>query len=187
MMDTKCNILVKLLVVVNWPSRVCRQVEHVLPFQLICDIPSGKSARHCECALCLRNTKHKLTKIMEPLALFMLFPNNEKELMPHLVVGSSQHNREEVSGVGVAISTFWIMLPVVLTTMSWWCTVGAAGSCWVVLTKLISIKTKWCIYWDVIINNVQTACDALVMGIASLVRLVNKVPSSPRLGLLLSS
>jgi hypothetical protein len=42
---------------VNRPSRVFRQIEHVFPFQLIYDTPSGKLLRHCECAPCLRNTK----------------------------------------------------------------------------------------------------------------------------------
>ncbi len=50
--------------------------------------------------------KHKLAKIVEPLALFMLFLNNEKKLMQHLVDGASQHVVEEVCGVGVDVSTF---------------------------------------------------------------------------------
>ena len=50
--------------------------------------------------------KHKLTKIVEPLALFMLFLNNKRELTQHLVIGASQHVVEEVCGVGVALGTF---------------------------------------------------------------------------------
>jgi hypothetical protein len=50
--------------------------------------------------------KHKLTKILEPLALFMLFLNNKRELMQHIVAGSSQHVEEEVRGVGVDVGTF---------------------------------------------------------------------------------
>jgi hypothetical protein len=50
--------------------------------------------------------KHKLTKIVEPLALFMLFLNNERELTQHLVAGASQHVVKEVCGVGVAVGTF---------------------------------------------------------------------------------
>ena len=50
--------------------------------------------------------KHKLTKIVEPLALFMLFLNNKRELMQHLVARASQHVVEEVCGVGVAVGTF---------------------------------------------------------------------------------
>ncbi len=45
-------------------------------------------------------SKHKLTKIVEPLALFMIFLNNKKELMQYLVAGASQHVVEEVRGVG---------------------------------------------------------------------------------------
>jgi hypothetical protein len=62
--------------------------------------------------------KHKLTKIVRPLALFMLFLNNERELMQHLVARASQHVVEEVCGVGVAVGTFRTMLSVVLTTVS---------------------------------------------------------------------
>jgi hypothetical protein len=62
--------------------------------------------------------KHKPTKIVEPLALFMLFLNNKRELMQHLIAGASQHVVEEVCGVGVAVSTFQTMLSVVLTTVS---------------------------------------------------------------------
>jgi hypothetical protein len=98
----------------------------------------------------------------------MLFLNNEREWMWHLLAGASQHVVEEVCGVGVAVGTFWTMLSVVLTTVSWWHTVGSTVSCWVVLIKLNSIKNKWCIYWDVIIN------------------LVNKAPPSPRPGFLSS-
>ncbi len=43
--------------------------------------------------------KHNLAKIVEPLALFMLFLDNERELMRHLVAGASQHVVEEVCGV----------------------------------------------------------------------------------------
>ncbi len=50
--------------------------------------------------------KHKLAKIVEPLALFMLFLNNERELTQHLVAGASQHVVEEVCGVGVDVGTF---------------------------------------------------------------------------------
>jgi hypothetical protein len=50
--------------------------------------------------------KHKLTKIVEPLALLMLLLNNERELMQHLVAGASQHVVEEVCWVGVAVGTF---------------------------------------------------------------------------------
>jgi hypothetical protein len=59
--------------------------------------------------------KHKLTKIVETLVLFMLFLNNERELTQHLIAGASQHVVEEVCGVGVAVGTFQIMLSVVLT------------------------------------------------------------------------
>jgi hypothetical protein len=54
-------------------------------------------------------TQYKNTsspKIVEPLALFMLFLNNERELMQHLYAGASQHVVEEVCGVGVAVGTF---------------------------------------------------------------------------------
>ncbi len=50
--------------------------------------------------------KHKLAKIVEPLALFMLFLNNERKLMQRVVAGVSQHVVEEVSGVGVDVGTF---------------------------------------------------------------------------------
>ena len=50
--------------------------------------------------------KHKLAKIVEPLALFMLFLNNERELMQHLIARASQHVVEEVRGLGVDIGTF---------------------------------------------------------------------------------
>ncbi len=50
--------------------------------------------------------KHKLAKIVEPLALFMLFLNNERKLTQHLIVRASQHVVEEVCGVGVDVSTF---------------------------------------------------------------------------------
>jgi hypothetical protein len=50
--------------------------------------------------------KHKLTKIVEPPALFVLFLNNERELTQHVVAGVSQHVVEEVYGVGVDVSTF---------------------------------------------------------------------------------
>jgi hypothetical protein len=62
--------------------------------------------------------KHKLTKIVEPFVLFMLFLNNKRELMQHLVAGASQHVVEEVCGVGVAVGTFRTMLSVVLITLS---------------------------------------------------------------------
>jgi hypothetical protein len=69
------------------------------------------------CHICVIQ-KHKLTKIVEPLALFMLFLNNKRKLMQHLVARASQHVVEEVCGVGVAFGTFQTMLSVVLTTMS---------------------------------------------------------------------
>jgi hypothetical protein len=47
--------------------------------------------------------KHMLTKIVEPLSLFMLFLNNERELTQHLAAGASQHVVEEVRGVGVDV------------------------------------------------------------------------------------
>ncbi len=50
--------------------------------------------------------KHKLTKIVEPLALFILFLNNKRELTRHLVAGTSQHVVEEVCMVGVDVGTF---------------------------------------------------------------------------------
>ncbi len=50
--------------------------------------------------------KHKLAKIVEPLALFMLFLNNKRELTQHLVARASQHVMEEVCGVGVDVGTF---------------------------------------------------------------------------------
>jgi hypothetical protein len=58
------------------------------------------------CAMFMQNEKNKLTKIVEHLVLFMLFLNNERELMQHLIIGASQHVVEEVCGVGVAVSTF---------------------------------------------------------------------------------
>ena len=61
--------------------------------------------------------KYKLTKIVEPLALFMLFLNNKRALMQHLVAVASQHVGEEVCGVGVAVGTFQTMLSVILTTV----------------------------------------------------------------------
>jgi hypothetical protein len=48
----------------------------------------------------------------------MLFLNNKKELMQHLIAGASQHVVEEVCVVGLAVSTFGTMLSVVLTTVS---------------------------------------------------------------------
>ncbi len=80
--------------------------------------------------------KYKLTKIVEPFALFMLFLNNERELMQHLIARASQHVVEEVRGLGVDIGTFWTMLSVVLTTVSWWHTAGSKLSSWVVLIKV---------------------------------------------------
>ena len=68
--------------------------------------PSGKSVHHCECAPCLHIGSHKLTKIVEPLALFMLFLHNKRELMQRLVARASQHVLEEVCGVGVDVGTF---------------------------------------------------------------------------------
>jgi hypothetical protein len=62
--------------------------------------------------------KHNLTKIVEPLVFFMLFLNNEKELMHHLVARASQHVVKEVCGVGVAVGTFRTLLSVILTTVS---------------------------------------------------------------------
>ncbi len=62
--------------------------------------------------------KHKLTKIVEPLALLMLFLNNKRVLTRHLVARASQHIVEEVCGVGVAVGTFRTMLSVALTTVS---------------------------------------------------------------------
>ncbi len=53
---------------------------------------------------------------------------------------------KEVCGVGVAVGTFWAMLSVVLTTVSWWCTVGSIIGCPVVLSKSNSIETKLWIY-----------------------------------------
>ncbi len=50
--------------------------------------------------------KHKLAKIVEPLALFMLFLNNKRELAQHLIAGASQHVVEEVCGVEVEVGTF---------------------------------------------------------------------------------
>ncbi len=50
--------------------------------------------------------KHKLAKIVEPLVLFMLFLNNERKLMQHLVARASQHDVEEVCRVGVDVGTF---------------------------------------------------------------------------------
>ena len=50
--------------------------------------------------------KHKLAKIVEPLALFMLFLNIERELMQHLIARANQHVVEEVCGVGVDVGTF---------------------------------------------------------------------------------
>jgi hypothetical protein len=50
--------------------------------------------------------KHKLAKIVEPLVILMLFLNNERELMQHLVAGASQHVVEEVIRVGLDIGTF---------------------------------------------------------------------------------
>jgi hypothetical protein len=43
---------------------------------------------------------------MGPLVLFMLFLNNERESMQHLIAGASQHVVEEVRGVGVDIGAF---------------------------------------------------------------------------------
>jgi hypothetical protein len=43
--------------------------------------------------------KHKLAKIVEPLALFMLFLSNKRELMQCLIAKASQHVVEEVRGV----------------------------------------------------------------------------------------
>jgi hypothetical protein len=54
--------------------------------------------------------QHMLTKIVEPLALFILFLNNERELTRHLIARASQHVVEEVCGLGVAIGTFQTML-----------------------------------------------------------------------------
>ncbi len=50
--------------------------------------------------------KHKLAKIVESLALFMLFLDNKRELMQHIVARASQHVVEEVCGVGVDVGTF---------------------------------------------------------------------------------
>jgi hypothetical protein len=50
--------------------------------------------------------KHKPTKIVEPLALFMLFLNNKKELMQRIVARASQYVVEEVRRVGVEVGTF---------------------------------------------------------------------------------
>jgi hypothetical protein len=50
--------------------------------------------------------KYKLTKILEPLASFILFLNNKRELMRHIVAGASQNVVEEVRGVGVDVGTF---------------------------------------------------------------------------------
>jgi hypothetical protein len=54
--------------------------------------------------------KHKLTKIVEPHALFMLFLYNKRELTQHLIAGASQHVVEKVCRVGVAVGTFQKML-----------------------------------------------------------------------------
>ncbi len=70
------------------------------------------------CAMFTQYNTHKLTKIVEPLALFMLFLNNKRELMQHIMARASQHVVEEVCGVGVAVGTFQTMLSVVLTTVS---------------------------------------------------------------------
>jgi hypothetical protein len=48
---------------------------------------------------------HKLTKIVEPLAIFMLFLDNKRELMQHIVTRASQHVVEEIRGVGVDVGT----------------------------------------------------------------------------------
>jgi hypothetical protein len=59
--------------------------------------------------MCAMFTQYKNTsspKIVEPLALFMLFLNNKRELMQRFVAGASQHCVEEVCGVGVAVCTF---------------------------------------------------------------------------------
>ncbi len=50
--------------------------------------------------------KHKLAKIVEPLALFMLFLSNERESMQHLVAGARQYVAEEVRGGWVDVGTF---------------------------------------------------------------------------------
>jgi hypothetical protein len=49
--------------------------------------------------------KHKLTKIVESLALFMLFFNKERELTQHPVAGASQYVVKEVRGVEVYVGT----------------------------------------------------------------------------------
>ncbi len=50
--------------------------------------------------------KHKLAKIVEPPALFVLFLDNERELTRCLIARASQHVVEEVCGVGVDIGIF---------------------------------------------------------------------------------
>jgi hypothetical protein len=47
-----------------------------------------------------------LAKIVKPLALFIFFLDNERELMQHLVAGASKHVVKEVCGVGVDAGTF---------------------------------------------------------------------------------
>ncbi len=48
--------------------------------------------------------KNKLTKIVEPLACFMLFLDNKRELTQHIVAGASQHVVEEVRGWGLTLA-----------------------------------------------------------------------------------
>ncbi len=50
--------------------------------------------------------KHMVAKIVEPLALFMLFLVNKRELTQHLIARASQHVVEEVCGVGVVVAPF---------------------------------------------------------------------------------
>jgi hypothetical protein len=45
--------------------------------------------------------KHKLTKLVEPLALFMSYLDNERELMQHIIARASQHAKGQypISGL----------------------------------------------------------------------------------------
>ncbi len=107
MMDTKCNIIVKLLVLSKPTQQSIQKYRACVSLSINTILPR---VGNWHIIVNLRHVyaigKHKLTKIVEPHALFMLLLNNKRESMQHIVAGASQHVVEEVRGMGVDVGTF---------------------------------------------------------------------------------
>ncbi len=149
-MQYHCEIINSVL---DQPTRVLQHVHQLLLISLIYNTLVGNGA-----SLSTRVIPTAVGDTWSPtLSIFSCNQHDisiTRELYCILnIIKGHQHVAEEVCGVGVAVGTFWTMLSVVLIKVSWWGTMGSKVGCQVVLIELNSVKTKWCIYWDVIIHN----------------------------------